>query len=99
MIKVEGNSQRINSIVSYWPVDVILNYSNIPFNDPNNADYYEFYKKIATNWPQFVAYNATGYDPAVFPDEMYFKYGPHREKEETNYRVFNLTPLVQSIEE
>ena len=99
MIKVEGNSQRINSITSYWPVDVILNYSNIPFNDPNNPDYYEFYKKIATNWPQFIAYNATGYDPAVFPDEMYFKYGPHREKEETNYRVFNLTPLVQSIEE
>lgn len=98
MIQVEGNVERINSITSYYPIDILINGDGINFSDPNDTNYFEVVKKIATNWPQYVAYNATGYDPAVFPDPMYFKYGPHGAKEEKNYEVFNLTPLTQTIE-
>lgn len=97
-IQVEGNVERIHSITSYFPVDVLLNMDNIDFSDPDDPEYYNFITRIATNWPQYVVYNASGYDPAVFPDPLYFKYGPKLEKEEKNWKVYNLTPLTQTLE-
>lgn len=99
MIQVEGNVERINSIVSYFPVDVLVNEDNIDFSSSdNNFEFFDPVKKIALNWPQYVTYNATGYDPSVFPDAMYFKYGGKGAKEEINYETYNLTPLTQTIE-
>lgn len=98
MIQVEGNVERINSITSYYPIDILINGDGINFSDPNDTNFFDVIKKIATNWPQYVAYDATGYNPAVFPDPMYFKYGPHADKEEKVYPTYNLTPLTQTIE-
>ena len=98
MIQVEGNVERINSITSYYPIDILVNGDGINFSDPNDTNFFDVIKKIATNWPQYVAYDATGYNPAVFPDPMYFKYGPHADKEEKVYQTYNLTPLTQTIE-
>lgn len=98
MIQVEGNVERINSIVSYFPVDVIVNTDKIDFTDSDNYEMFGLVQKIATNWPQYVTYNASGYDPSVFPDAMWFKFGPNRDKEEKSYEPWNLTPLTQTIE-
>jgi hypothetical protein len=98
MIQVEGNVERINSIVSYFPVDVIVNTDKIDFTDSDNYEMFGLVQKLATNWPQYVTYNASGYDPSVFPDAMWFKFGPNRDKEEKSYEPWNLTPLTQTIE-
>ena len=97
-IQIEGNCERIHSIVSYYPVDILLNYDKINFSDRNDAKYFDVIKKISTNWPQYVTYNASGYDPSVFPDPLYFKYGARLSKEDINYETYNLTPLTQTLE-
>lgn len=99
MIQVEGNVERINSIVSYFPVDILVNDDNIDFTDAEKyPDLYQVVTKIANNWPSYVVYNATGYNPEVFPEALYFKVGQRLSKEERNYEAYNLTPLTQTIE-
>lgn len=97
MIRTEGNIERIHSITSYYPIDILINREGIDFWNENDLEYYEFNKKIATNWPRWVMYNASGYDPANLVDPLYFKYGNRLMNEEVNYKAYNLTPLTQTL--
>lgn len=100
IIQTEGDIERIASITSYWPIDILVNSDNLNFNDTVHfPEIFDPVKKIDTNWPRFVMYNATGYDP-VNPDEpLSFKFGPLLSSEKLNYRAYNLTPLTQTLVE
>lgn len=99
MIQVEGNTERIASITSYYPVDLIFNYDNLDFSDAtSNPDIFEPFKKIATNWPRYVSYNASGYDPSCFDLALDFKYDSKGFAGKTTIPAWNLTPLTQSLE-
>lgn len=86
----DGSAELVASINSFYPIDVFLNYGNM-------GDFDE--KKIATNWPQYVVYNPTGYQPAAFQDPLYFKYSSMLAESDTIYAARNYTPLTQTVEE
>lgn len=98
MIETDGNVERIASITSFFPIDILLNYSNCNWEDPD-SEQFDPIPRIATNWPRFISYNAQGYDPSNLADPLYFKFGPELTEEETNYKAFNLTPLTQTLED
>lgn len=98
MIRTEGDIERIHSITSYYPIDILLNDSGLDFNDArNHPELFDFNKKISTNWPQWVMYNASGYDPANLVDPLFFKFGNRLMNEEVNYKAYNLSPLTQTL--
>ena len=100
MIQVEGNIERIATITSYYPVDIIFNFDGVNFNDVTEyPEAYEAYKKIAVNWPRYITYNASGYDPSCFDKELYFRFGQDLAAEEVTHWAWNLTPLTQTLEE
>ena len=95
MIQVEGNIERIATITSYYPVDIIFNFDGVNFNDVTEyPEAYEAYKKIAVNWPRYITYNASGYDPSCFDKELYFRFGQDLAAEEVTHWAWNLTPLT-----
>jgi len=100
MIETDGNVERIASITSFFPIDILLNYSHCVWNDPqgDNARFYNPITAISTNWPRFVEYNAQGYDPKNLTEPLYFKFGNRLSEEPVNYKAYNLTPLTQTIE-
>lgn len=99
MIQVEGNVERIASITSYYPVDLIFNYDGLNFLDSkNHPDIFEPYKKIATNWPRYISYNASGYDPSCFDTKLDFKFSDKGLAGDTTIHAWNLTPLTQTLE-
>lgn len=100
MIETDGNVERIASITSFFPIDILLNYSHCVWNDPqgDNARFYNPITAISTNWPRFVEYNAQGYDPKNLSEPLYFKFGNRLSEEPVNYKAYNLTPLTQTIE-
>lgn len=100
MIETDGDIERIASITSFWPIDILFNESDIIW-DSTEAEWVEWngpIKKIATNWPRFVEYNAQGYDPKNLSQPLYFKFGNLLAEEKINYKAYNLTPLTQTIE-
>lgn len=99
MIQVEGNIERIASITSYYPVDLIFNYDHVDFSDVTNfPEAFEAFRKISVNWPRYITYNASGYDPSSFDKELYFRYGQNLSKEKVTHWAWNLTPLTQTLE-
>ena len=100
MIETDGDIERIASITSFFPIDVLFNYSDLKWDeiDGDYAEWYDPIVKIATNWPRFISYNAQGYDPSAPADPLYFKFGSDLTTEEINWKAYNLTPLTQTIE-
>lgn len=84
-----ANAQRLATINSFYPVDIFFDADNkgIRVGD------------IATNWPRYCAYDATGYNPTTPNEALFFKYGPLLQNEKTNWRPENWTPLTQTLEE
>lgn len=101
MIEVDGNVERIASITSFYPIDVLFNEAGIQWDEPDgeNAKYFDPITLISTNWPRFVEYNAQGYDPKNLSKPLYFKFGPLLSEEKITYKAYNLTPLTQTLEE
>lgn len=101
MIETDGDIERIASVVSYYPIDVLFNDSEIVWDDSEgeNAQWFEPLYKIFTNWPRFVEYDARGLEPKATGDPLYFKFAYNPDEEGvTNYKAYNLTPLTQTLE-
>lgn len=103
-ISAAGDSQRVASITSFYPVDMVFTtQTKETFNtNYNNSEHslYGFVKRMQLNWPQYVQYNATGFDPATMVDKggLYLKIGDNDPDKLDNYLAENLTVLIQEIE-
>lgn len=71
-IDIYRQGERIATIFSYWPVDLLfLNGSTdiVP-------------AEVETNWPQFVNYDAAGYNPQAQSNPLVFYYGEYRNNQD-----------------
>lgn len=96
-----GETERIASISAFYPVDVLIfkdKDSCAKFFEDNGT---EFYKRISTNWPRAVTYDASGYHPEFMSDPLEFHFGAEEIaiNQNPNYPAFNWTPNTQSIED
>lgn len=93
-ISVEGNPERVATIVSYYPIDVLFDEEGRSQGSQEQIrEFNEKLQAMTTNWPQWVQYNATGYDPVNLTKPMEFNYGGQ------NCAAYNLSPLTQTLEE
>ena len=94
---VENSGKLVASINSCYPVDIVLDQNSellLSGDEKFNP------KLINTNWPQYVDYNATGYDPTVFQHNLFFRYGENSERildPIYNFPAWNITTQIQTI--
>ncbi len=84
-----SNGTQVASIASIFPIDVFQIRGEMQ-TDPNSPEYFNP-TKIKTNWPQYVLYNATGYNPQTFSEPLTFKY------DEAFIGAENITPKFQDM--
>lgn len=94
-IAIDGDTERIASITTYYPIDVFFNEEDINID----AAYPKFRDYMYTNWPNYIQYDARGYNPTQMHDPLIFKFGSKYDAEIINYPAHNLTPTTQTIEE
>lgn len=93
-ISVEGNPELVASIVSYYPIDVLFDRDDMARSTGEAKMQFDInMMALTTTWPQWVQYNATGYDPANLTKELQFMW------DGKNCLAYNLTPLTQTIEQ
>lgn len=103
-IQTNGETRRVASITSFYPVDIVFtSQSKTDFNNKwksSSSPLYGFAKRMQLNWPQYVQYNATGYDPATIQgaDGLYLVVGDKDPSNLKSYLAENLTPLIQEVE-
>lgn len=80
----EGHTERVASITTYYPIDIIFLQQNT--DNHNYNDIFEKLKTLSINWPRYVQYDARGNTPYQMEEKLGFIFaeGDNKDVESIN---------------